>query len=63
MNEDNVKKLIDFTLEVTNGCQFDCTGCTVDISTKKNKMDFKHSKYEFKFLFFGELNLLPHAKK
>ncbi|MGY8864587.1 MAG: hypothetical protein ACKVJK_03045 [Methylophagaceae bacterium] len=31
MNEDNVKKLIDFTLEVTNGCQFSCTGCTVDM--------------------------------
>lgn len=30
MNEDNVKKLIDFTLEITNGCQFNCTGCTVD---------------------------------
>ena len=23
-------KLIDFTLEVTNGCQFNCTGCNVD---------------------------------
>ena len=31
MNEDNVKKLIDFTLEITNGCQFSCTGCTVDM--------------------------------
>lgn len=30
MKEDNVKKLIDFTLEVTNGCQFNCTGCAVD---------------------------------
>lgn len=26
----NINKLIDFTLEVTNGCQFNCTGCNVD---------------------------------
>lgn len=30
MKEDNIKKLIDFTLEVTNGCRFSCTGCAVD---------------------------------
>lgn len=27
---ENIEKLIDFTLEVTNGCQFNCTGCSVD---------------------------------
>lgn len=26
----NINKLIDFTLEITNGCQFNCTGCNVD---------------------------------
>ena len=26
----NINKMIDFTLEVTNGCQFNCTGCNVD---------------------------------
>jgi hypothetical protein len=30
MKEDNIKKLIDFTLEVTNGCRYNCTGCTID---------------------------------
>lgn len=30
MKEDNIKKLIDFSLEITNGCQFNCTGCTID---------------------------------
>lgn len=30
MREDNIKKLIDFSLEVTNGCRYNCTGCTVD---------------------------------
>jgi len=30
MKEDNINKLIDFTLEVTNGCRFSCTGCAVD---------------------------------
>lgn len=30
MKEDNIKKLIDFSLEVTNGCRFSCTGCAVD---------------------------------
>jgi hypothetical protein len=32
MKEDNIKKLIDFSLEITNGCQFNCTGCSVDKS-------------------------------
>lgn len=32
MREDNIKKLIDFSLEITNGCQFNCTGCFVDKS-------------------------------
>jgi hypothetical protein len=27
---ENINKLIDFTLEITNGCQFNCTGCNVD---------------------------------
>jgi len=30
MKEDNIKKLIDFTLEVTNGCRYNCTGCNID---------------------------------
>lgn len=30
MREDNIKKLIDFTLEVTNGCRYSCTGCSID---------------------------------
>lgn len=30
MKAENIKKLIDFTLEVTNGCRFNCTGCFVD---------------------------------
>ena len=30
MKEDNIKKLIDFSLEITKGCQFNCTGCTID---------------------------------
>ena len=30
MKEDNIKKLIDFSLEITQGCQFNCTGCTID---------------------------------
>lgn len=30
MREDNIKKLIDFSLEVTNGCRYNCTGCTID---------------------------------
>jgi hypothetical protein len=30
VKEDNIKKLIDFSLEVTNGCRFSCTGCAVD---------------------------------
>jgi hypothetical protein len=30
MKEDNIKKLIDFTLEVTNGCNYNCTGCSID---------------------------------
>lgn len=30
MKEDNIKKLIDFTLEVTNGCRYSCTGCSID---------------------------------
>lgn len=30
MKEDNIKKLIDFTLEVTNGCRYNCTGCSID---------------------------------
>ena len=27
---ENIEKLIDFTLEVTNGCQYNCSGCSVD---------------------------------
>ena len=30
MREDDIKKLIDFTLEVTNGCRYSCTGCSID---------------------------------
>jgi len=30
MKEDSIKKLIDFTLEVTNGCRYNCTGCSID---------------------------------
>lgn len=30
MKEDNIKKLIDFTLEVSNGCRYNCTGCSID---------------------------------
>jgi len=30
MREDNIKKYIDFSLEITQGCQFNCTGCFID---------------------------------
>jgi hypothetical protein len=30
MREDDINKLIDFTLEVTNGCRYSCTGCSID---------------------------------
>ena len=52
MNEDNVKKLIDFTLEITNGCQFSCTGCTVDMEGNSWPTDNDWNKISDLIVYF-----------
>lgn len=44
MKEDNIKKLIDFTLEVTNGCRYNCTGCSIDKDGNSWPNDFEFDK-------------------
>lgn len=46
MKEDNIKKLIDFTLEVTNGCRYNCTGCTIDKEGNSWPDDLEFDKIE-----------------
>jgi hypothetical protein len=46
MASQNFNKLIDFTLEVTNGCQFDCTGCNVDKEGNSWPTDEEFKKLE-----------------
>lgn len=47
MKEDDIKKLIDFTLEVTNGCQYNCTGCFVDKTGNSWPSEEEFDKLDF----------------
>ena len=47
MKEDNINKLIDFSLEVSNGCQFNCTGCTIDKVNNDYPSDNEFDKIDY----------------
>ena len=71
----NINKLIDFTLEVTNGCQFNCTGCNVDKEGNSwvtdedfHKLytlvdDLKHNDFEPMNLAIGPTDIMTSVNR